>query len=79
MARKTTKEITIYIVIDANGDYAVSDDKEQAFETLTENTGETAETRCVTMKVTVPLPKPAEPITITLPESDSDKYQVTVA
>lgn len=64
-------EIEISFVIDADGDYAIGKDLDDALETYAQDVGGSGLTRTYTLKLHVPLPKPTE-VTGTLPDTEGE-------
>lgn len=53
-------DVEVWVVVDADGDYAVGKDEDEATSAFEENVGGSGGRRCVRITVRVPLPKPIE-------------------
>jgi hypothetical protein len=68
MEEQTTAEIEVFVAVNEDGEYEVGIDENEAGERLDENQGG-YQRRVFALKLTVPLPKPAE-VSAVLPERE---------
>ena len=70
-------EVEVWVVVDANGDYAVAKDAESANTAFDEDIGRgEACTRMVKITLTVPVPKPVELVGIVPEEANAGTLTV---